>query len=349
MRGRALLTGLALTALWGTSFAQQPQLDELRTAIELERGYELLPRALEWIAPDGPLASEGEAVALVARCLIEAGDEARAESVLDGARPSDGTRVWITLERARLALLRDELQRVITLLGPYRDHPESLLLMARAWSRSGDDGKADPLCREFVDRAPLHPEAPVALHLLERAALNRRDVAAAEDWRRRKERMQHWHGLFKARRLQRMRDPEAPEPQLGLAVLWLEVQQYERAESVLADLAARAPEFCRVWFLLGESNRLQSKSEAARKAYEAGVGCDPDDTKSRFNRALLDLQAGATEAARADFEHIAASADGDDPRFAGAHLNLARLARERGEDPTAHYARYRALGGREEL
>lgn len=343
------IRALAVLALASPVFAQEPRLDELRSAVEFERGHEVLPRALEWVAPDGPLAPNGEAVALVARCLVEAGDEARAESLLEAARPTDATRVWIEQERARLALRRDELDRVVQLLTPYRDHPESLLLMARAWSRAGAMDKAEPLCREFVERVPLHPEAPVALHLLERAAIERRDVAAAEAWRQRKERMRRWHDIFKARRLQRLRDPEAPEPELGLAVLWLEVEQYARAEEILASLAARAPGFCRVWFLLGESRRLQSKSDAAREAYDAGVACDPADTKSRYNRALLDLQSGELEAARADFEHIATGADGDDPRFAGAHLNLARLARERGEDPSPHYARYRQLGGREEL
>jgi Tfp pilus assembly protein PilF len=55
--------------------------------------------------------------------------------------------------------------------------------------------------------------------------------------------------------------------------------------------------------------------------------------------------------ARQDFELLADGPTHEDPRYALAHLHLARIAKRDGDDEGAsqRYAAYRALGGSEPL
>ena len=335
-------------------------LARLRELHALDLGAEIVGEWLDDVRPGGALARSGEAVALVAQALATAGDEVEAQRLLQSARPDASSEPWIALQRARLALRGDQLDRAIELLARregnalaplHPDFAESWLLLGRALQRRGQLSAAAAMCRRFVDLAPLHPEAPAAWHVLELDAISRRELGKAREHRAEKERLRLWHDVVRARRVQMRLRPEAPEPPFGLALAWMEVGEYARAEEILSELSARAAGYCRLWFQLGEARRLLGRADGALEAFDRGVECDPDDEKSRYQRAELRFRRGEREAAAADFEALWKTAVADDVRYRTLHLRLAQIERARGHESAsqAHYARYRSLGGTEPL
>ncbi len=332
-------------------------LAELRELAELDLPGTLIRRGRELFA--GPLSASGEARAILARALFAAGEEDEALALLEPADLAPTERVWLELERARLLIDRDELSAAAEILAapkgseePVRhaDHPDAWILFARIEARAGRPNRAAILARGFLERAALHPEAPVAWHLLAQEALARRDGETAARYLERAAEIGRWLELLRARRLQVLRHPDQPLPRLGVGLAWMQVGEHSRAREAFRDLCSRHPGFARGWYHLGEANRLAGDLVRARESYATALGLDASMHQARFNGALLDLLAGRTEAARAGFEHLADVVQ-DDPLYAGAHLHLARLDLARGnrERALTQYSRYRALGGTEPL
>ena len=364
----AWIAGLVAALVLSSARAQESTadgLEALRTLFELDLAHEAVEAFAPRVAPGGALAADAEARALVARAHARIGDEDAARALLDAA-PDLGEAAPVVIARAWLAMRRDALDEALRHLlvegegaagGPARlvprfpDEPDALILLARVFARRGDPFSAEGPAARLLERARLHPEAHTALHVLGTAALERGDGEAAAELFRRRDAALQWQELLKVRRLQVRRTPDEPLPHLGLALVWMEVEEWPRAEARLTTLLARWPEEARAWFHLGECRRNRGDTGEALSAYERALALDPAHAPARANRALLWIQVDRTAEAQAELEALIATPVGEDVRYAGLHLALARLLLESegAEAAAARYAVYTALGGREPL
>jgi len=330
-----------------------------REALELDLPAEVLGPGPAAVAPGGALAREGEAIALVARALFDAGRGEEAARLLAGARPREGPLAHVELEGARELLERDRLDEALAALSaqgaPARprqsDVAHSWLLLGRTLARLGRLEEAVPLLERYVSMEPLGEGAYAALHMLSQAALRRGDGAAARELVQRAQQAGQWRAYYNVRRLQVREEPDEPLPRLGLAQLLLQAGEIARGQALLEELAARCPGYAPGWFHLGEVRRAQQQWPAAKAAYDKALELDPTLALARYNRAVLLLRAGDGPAARADLEAIVGGPQADDPRLALAHLALARLLLASGDRSGAEqrYGRYRELGGTDPL
>jgi tetratricopeptide (TPR) repeat protein len=313
-------------------------LERWRESLDLDLPGEVITAALPLVARSGPLAKDGEAIALAARALAAAGEEQRAAKLLDEARPEAASLGFVEVARARLAIERDDLARAREILlvpqvappvtpqvasvrtdPPVRFPaiPECWLLAGRALYRSdegtGEKERAAPLLERFLELAPLDAQAPSALHMLAQTAIALGDTAAAGELRKKALASATWQDFYRTRRLQVREKPDEPLPRLGLAELFLAAGAHARAREVCRELVARVPRFCRGFVALGLAERGLGDLAAARKAFERALDCDP--------------------------------------RAAPTYLDLARVLAAGGDKnaAAATYARYRDLGGTEPL
>ncbi|TAJ12133.1 MAG: hypothetical protein EPO68_13930 [Planctomycetota bacterium] len=311
----------------------------------------------------GPLERDSEAAALVARALVARGRGAETAALLAPERYPEPERGWTEIERARLALERDDHDAVYAILTSastaegrsvqikHANFPESWLLAARAYARDGEAGKAGKLAQRFLELDPLHPDVAIAWHLLSEAARARGDQPGAERYAVIEQEARGWRAYLDARRRQIREQPREPLPRLGLASCWMQVRDYAKARAVLDELVALAPEFCRGWFHLGEARRLTGDASGARAAWTKALECDPTDLKSRYNRGLLAWLELDWAAAETDLLPLLETKAAEDPKLIGIHLFAARNALRNGESKAAEdaYAKYKALGGTEPL
>ena len=362
MRGLLLL----LCALvWGQQPPAEPPTEaaaviaEWRELLQLDLAESVLESGPARVAPGGDLAAEGEAIALVARALFDHGREAASLELLAAATPAPASAAFVDLERARIWIENDELERALEFLMPgpdakslhASDHPESWLLVGRAWTRSGEHERARPFLERFVGLAPYHRETPAALHMLAQAAVRAGDGARASRLAQQAQKLGRWHAFLRVRTLQVREQPQAPLPRLGLAQLWLQAGDLDRAEHELELLFALDPEHAAGWFHLGEIRRKRGDFAGAAEAFDRALASDPAQFIARHNRAVIRLNQGRPDDARRDLELLVSGEHGSDHRILGAHLLLARIQAEAGEAAAAaeRYERYRELGGEEPL
>ncbi len=326
-------------------------------SLDLDRPAEVLPELQALIAADGPLATDARAIALCARALTASDRSADAEKLLAAAGPAKPQEA-ITAARARLALDADDLDGVLALLwdveGKKLREPaanDAHLLAGQARARLGQWNEAVPLLKSYVTLEPRSREAAAAWHLLAIDAARRQDAARVRECAQREEGLGRWHSYYRARLLQVREHPLEPLPRLGLAQLWLEADDVPRARRVLDDLLRIAPNFARGWLALGETQRKGNDLAGARASYDRALELEPSLAIARYNRAVIARLEGRDDEAVADFETLLAGDAGRDPRFANAHLDLARLFQKRGdqERAAACFARYAQLGGKEKL
>ena len=258
----------------------------------------------------------------------------------------------------RLHLADDQLDSALQLLAnvpgaeggePTLRYPElvdSWLLIARTFARAGDLRRAAKAAQEFVKRAPLHPGAPTALHLLATAAVEVRKPELAQRYLSRARELERWHQVLSARRLQLRRSPDSPLPRLGLGMAWMQVAEHDRARVEFERLVREHPSYSRGWFHLGEAHRLSGDLEAAYAAYGRAVETDEEQHLARFNRAMIDLMSQRPDEARSALEFLVRIPEVEsDPRFVEAHLHLSKLyeAAGQGERAQAELQRYEEL------
>lgn len=332
---------------------------------ELGLQAELIARFGAEAKPGGALAGDPAALAILVRTLFDAGREEQARALLADPpldRP-DGTRADDTaliLEQARIALAEDDLDGARGLLQAPRgseqpvlhpEHPDAWLLLAKVFARVDRLDAAARLAERFLQLAPLHPEAGSAWHLRALFALSSSDGETAQSHLERMRFMNDWHLTVRARRLQVRESPDDPLPIFGLGLAFMRVESWNTAASYFDQLLGRFPDYCAAWFQLGEARRLAGRVDLSLEAYGSGIDCDPEDLRPVANRGLLLLAEGRAEEARRDLETVAAKAPDDDPTYAPVYLALARELMSEGEELRARdlHARYRALGGPEEL
>lgn len=330
-----------------------------RERVDLELYGEVLAEG-DAVRASGMLDRNGQAMALLARALFETRGPEAALELLDeaGPRATAETAAFVRLERARCLIELDRLEHALAELGVQpgasapadHTHPEAWLYLGRVHARRGELESARAPLECFLELAPRHREAPSALYVLAQEALRRGDGEAARKLAARGQELSQWLAYLRVRRLQVRETPDEPLPRLGLALVWMGAGEHERAAGVLDELLARHPEHASGWFHRGEVHRLAGELEAARAAWDRAVALDEGELLARFNRAVLARMQGRDDAAREDFEWLVEHHP-DDPRLAGAHLELARLLKQAGDEAGAaeRYAAYRARGGREPL
>ena len=339
-------------------------LERWREAFELDLAGALLEELPGSLA-EPELAADGELVALAARALHMAGRADEAAELLDAAQVRAETRAFVELERARELLADDDLRAVVDLLKAPRaadgsapaepvrfpEHPECWLYVGRALNRAGRVEDSVPFLVRFTALAPLSVEAPAAWHMLAQEAFQRRDVERGRECEERGRELARWHSFYRARLTQVREAPGEPLPRRGLAELWIEVGEWERAKAELARCLALDPDSVEAWALSGEVERKLGHPAAALAAYDRTLELDPSRAPVRFNRGVLHLMEGRAELAHEDFARVVAEDESRDPQLAGAALQLARSFLARGDRAAAvqHYEDYRARGGREPL
>lgn len=145
-------------------------------------------------------------------------------------------------------------------------------------------------------------------------------------------------------------DPSSPDPRLALGALdearqWLEAQDPERAERVLATALVSFPEDQELLILLGETLGLQGKLEESYRAYEQAVLIGPDSAELRFTAGTLANGAGLTQQALEHF-WMAQQLDKASPRYP---LYLAQIQRKLGQLSEAKASLLRCVNLDEDL
>jgi tetratricopeptide (TPR) repeat protein len=328
--------------------------------LHLGRAEELVHRARARVAPEGDLAADGQAVALVARALRETGRGAEARALLDAAEVEPGGEGHIEVERGRAALAAGDTAAALELVAAPLDgaepvrRPEVLsgfLVLAQARAAEGRLDLAAQAASRALELDPFGPDASQAWLLLGRAAVVRGDAAAAAACAEEATRRGRWaHRRFTAE-LRTLRLPESILPRLELARVWLEARRPETALSVLAETRERWPDDARIAHLTGEALRQQDRLEEALSAYGEALRRSPHLAPARRARALLLLRLGEAEKARSELEILLRTEAGRDPEYLEAHLQLARLLLSEGrlEEARARHARYLELGGQAPL
>ena len=340
--------------------ARAQRIMEWRESLELDLAGEVLASVAALEGGAASLASDGELLALYAAALANSGQRDAARAALQSADASATGRAALEIGLASLDLDEDRLAEVEQRLAGENGalHPElddvarARFLLGRARVRSGDSMRAREPLEAFVSRWPRHPDAPAAWHMLAQEALERRDLDRARECRERGAELGRWHAYYRTRRLQRRASPDAPEPRIGLAQLWIAAEDWDRARAELEPVLERHPEACAAWTTLGELERKQGRAAESRAAYARAVDCDPHQHVARYALGLLLVDAGDAEAARVELEALCDDGHaGSDRRFIGAHLALARVLTQLGDASAAaaRYARYRELGGTEPL
>lgn len=353
---------ICLFALFGLQTPAESQaevLDQWLESIELDMPAAVVKDARARMASDATWSKNGRALALYSRALTATGGDAEAYELLSKAQVPTAEVPHIQLGLARLELLDDKLEALIRRLGtddkenPVRfpAHADSWWLLGKAHARLGRTDRAAPYLQRFVQNWRLHPQAPAAWHQLSQLALAKRDMQAANKYREQGQNLSTWHGYYKARRMQVLRDPQDALPRYGLAQLWSSVQMFGRAAEEIDRCLILDVKFARGWALKGEIERKENRMSSALEAYTRALDLDGTLGDARFNRALIAMQLGNKDMAELDLTMIVDGPESTADRYLGAHISLARLLKDLGrdEDAKVRFARYEQLGGTEPL
>jgi tetratricopeptide (TPR) repeat protein len=248
----------------------------------------------------------------------------------------------LELDLAREVL--DEAPALVTGKGELAADAEALALYARALSSAGKGAQARALLEHAVVAEPQRVRLAVALARLD---LEQDKLAEARA------------------RLAKIEQPDA-EAALVLGRAWYRAGESGRARPLLERALELAPldsEAPAAWHMLAAEARTRGDKQRAAQCAEREeksaqwqayyktrrlqVRASPKDPLPRYGIAELWIAAGEDARARAVLDELLALA----PDFARAELALARVEKRAGKSELAaqHFAKYRALGGTEEL
>lgn len=283
-----------------------------------------------------------ELLALAARAAHASGMEQRADAWL-----ARGQGAVIELERARQLLKEDRIEEALALLlvpgdPPSPRHPsraDGWMLSARALTRAGELVRAKPLLDAMIARFPHDDEAPAALHLLSQAAISSGDLKSARSLRVRANSSARWRAFFDARRRQSLEHPEDPLPRFGIAALWMEVNEAQRARDVLDKLLESAAGFARGHALRGDASRALGELDESLSSWSRALKIDASLHAARLNRAILLSARSRWPEARADLELLVTQEEAKTEPLIRAHLELAKTLEALGDKDGAASAR----------
>lgn len=283
-------------------------------------------------------------LALAARAAVASGELERAERWL-----SAGEGPAIQIERARIHLAADRIDEALALcLDPgepprarYAEIADGWILPGRALARAGELERARLLLEEMIKRFPHDDEAPAALHLLAQTALARGDLQGARSLRERAQKSARWRELFDARRSQVLEHPEDPLPRFGVAALWLEVGEAERARHLLDELLSTSPNFAKGHALRGDAARLLEDYDGCMTSWSKALSLDADLHAARLNRALIFVDRERWKDAEADLSILVELEVARRAPLLRAHLLLATTLEAQGDAEGARIARAR--------
>jgi tetratricopeptide (TPR) repeat protein len=302
--------------------------------------HRLLLSEAEEILTDSTAAPE--LFALAARAAHASGLKERAESWLARAEGPA-----IELESARRLLEEDRIEEALALLlapsgAPRPRHAnraDGWMLSARALSRAGELERALPLLKEMIARFPHDDEAPAAYHLLSQAAIARGDIKSARSLRVRANSSARWRSFFDARRRQAIEHPEDPLPRFGVAALWMEVDEAQRARTVLNALLLRAPDFARGHALHGDASRALGELDESLLSWSRALELNENLHAARLNRSILLSSRSKWSEARADLEILITQEESRTEPIVRAHLELAKVLEALGDEDGAAASR----------
>ena len=283
-------------------------------------------------------------LALAARAAAASGDLDRAERWL-----SAGEGPAIQVERARNHLAADRIDEALAIcLAPgepprarYAEIADGWILPGRALARAGELERARPLLEEMIERFPHDDEVPAVLHLLAQTAIARGDLEVARTMRDRAQKSARWRELFDARRKQILAHPSDPLPRFGVAALWLDVGEAQRALTALDALLKSTPSFARGHALRGDAARALGDLDLSLKSWSRALSLDADLHAARFNRALVLLARERWQEAQADLEILVLLEEAKREPLLQAHLHLATTLEALGDAKGAQAARAR--------
>ncbi|MEY2747894.1 MAG: hypothetical protein RL112_2936 [Planctomycetota bacterium] len=323
----------------------------LREALELDLAPEVAAEARgALLAPE----SSVELRAMAALVLAQVGESRAALDACRGDAPA--TR----LARARILLEQfdDPAGAAACLLdadGRARDADSGAawLLAGRARARAQDCAGATPLLVEGLRLAPHEPDSAPSRALLFSCALQRgaRDEAPALE--RAARASAQWQATLKARRLQARARPREPLPRIGIAELWLSVDEPRRALAALDEWSGDplGRDAARLVSLRGECLRRAGEREAARAELARARALAPDDAELAAFEALLARDEGDRPRALDLMRRACDMTAAREGRLLRAQLELARWLLEdgRADEARERHARYLELGGDEPL
>jgi len=322
-----------------------------REALELDLAPEVAAEARGALLA---LDASSELRALAALVVAQAGE---ARPALDACR---GDAPPTRLARARILLEQfdDPAAAAACLLaadGRPRepDSAEGLLVAGRALARTGDCAGAAPLLVAGLRLAPHAHDAPAARAVLLACAIQRgaRDEASALE--RAARTSAQWQATMKARRLQARARPDELLPTIGIAELWLSVDEPRRALQALDAYLARqgARPDARCFGLRAECLRRLGERASAREYLARARALVPEDAELSYFEALLARDEGDRESALAALRRACDASNAREGRLLRAQLELARWMLEdgRADEARARHARYLELGGDEPL
>ncbi len=237
--------------------------------------------------------------------LVVGNRYADAASLLESALRSDPMipQALLLLSNCYMELGRTEEARtkLDLLLKEDPENVQALVGLANILLGEGRDEDVIALCKRALSVDERNTQA---LQLIAETYMGVPDAAAALPY------------IEKAVELQ----PKLDRNRLDLAVCFIGLKQYDRAEPVLREILRDSPRFRLAHFNLGLVCEEQGRLEDARAAYAAEVDAYPGEFKARFNLGKVLFKLGDRAGSLAEMREVVKLA----PKLAEGHLFLAR-------------------------
>ncbi len=240
--------------------------------------------------------------------------EATLQSLLDLQRQAEERHpgaMEVTLIKGQILAYQGEYQEALALFRRAHqaapEDPTVTLALAAAMVRTGADGEAERLARDYLEK---HPEAPRFYDLLYLIYAGRRDANAAEQ-------------VLKAKC---EKIPGNARNWLALASHYHEVGKLEESQKIIDKLAGDPETFPGAKQLIGDYCLLKGEAERAVEYYRAGLEeTDDDKVRRRYRRRIIQALLAAGDAQTALQEAEALLAENPDDGVAVGLRGLARL------------------------
>jgi rhomboid protease GluP len=189
-------------------------------------------------------------------------------------------------------------------------------------SQALDLGQTDRAIAELEHAVVKKPNDRIALGLLGRAYLQKKDYAGAEA---------AWKHLLEL-------DPRNAQAKYYLGIIYGSTQRYEESRQIFADLTRRDPQNDDAWVFLGMAQDGLGREPDAIHAYQKAIAVNPNNARAYRQLGRAQLKSNHTDAGIASLEHSAQL----DPTNAQTYMDLAQAYTATGRRSQADAAWRRA-------